>query len=42
MNWEIHVQMGTRPNTKEQADVIISLDLARVDIVWLSVREKRV
>jgi hypothetical protein len=32
MNWEIHVQMGTRLNTKEQADAIISLDLGRVDV----------
>ena len=42
MNWEIHVQMGTLPNTREQADVIILMGLARVDFVWLSVREKRV
>ena len=42
MNWEIHVQMGTRPNTREEADVIISLDLARVDVAWMSEREKRV
>jgi hypothetical protein len=32
MNWEIHVQMGTRLNTREQADVIISPDLRRVDV----------
>jgi hypothetical protein len=32
MNWEIHVQMGTRQNRREQADVIISPDLGRVDV----------
>ena len=30
MNWEIH-EHG-RPNTREQADVIISLDLGRLDV----------
>ena len=35
MNWEIHVQMGTRLNTREQADVIISLGLGKVDVAWM-------
>ena len=42
MNWEIYVQMGMQPKAKEQADVMILLDLGKVDITDMSEKEKRV